>query len=152
MKTPFGQKSVENLCSLPAFSLWHLHLLLMLVFCCFNCGRFVLGRKCYVHHVKDCCQFGSPRLHYSNSPWRKTGSNRNHRWINCGRCMTLQNIAGKYSCFVFKITPRLTAPLLWARFFCLLVQRVRVRTLLTLCFGNTNWLQEIENTVLPFLG
>ena len=124
----------------------------MLVYCCFNCGHFVLGKKCHVHHVKDCCQFSSPSSHCYNSPWPRTGSNCSHRWVNCGRCMTQQNLAGKYNSFIVKLTPLLTAPLLWTRFLCLLLQKARARKLVILGFGRASPFVELENTILPFLG
>jgi len=84
-----------------------------IVYLCFRCEEFSIGKICYSHHIKQCSRASLftelPRSHLAPSFWN---------WSNCGDCFRQEVLSAWHN----KI-PGVSSPLHWARLLRLLVWR-----------------------------
>ena len=86
---------------------------LKLIFLCFHCEQYIVGKVCYAHHIKQCLDDDlfkkRPWDHYAPSFWK---------WTNCGHCFRQEVLAERYDAI-----PSVSSPLHWARLTRSLIRR-----------------------------
>ena len=84
-----------------------------MVFFCFNCEYFVIGRSCFTHHTKLCLRGHQlrcdPLSHRAPAFWR---------WLNCGSCFSQEVLARRFDNISY-----VSHVLHWIRFVIGLFQR-----------------------------
>jgi hypothetical protein len=84
-----------------------------LIYLCFRCSTFTVGKTCYAHHIRQCIYADLfTRLqpsHFAPDFWK---------WANCGHCFRQEVLAERY-----RYIPSVSAPLQWARLLRLLAWR-----------------------------
>ena len=87
-----------------------------MVFFCFVCEHFVIGRTCYTHHTKFCIKdhpHSRDSLSLQAPPF--------WRWLNCGFCFSQEVLAKRY-----EHVPHVCHVLRWSRFVRGLIRRLVV--------------------------
>jgi hypothetical protein len=92
-----------------------------LIYLCFRCSTFTVGKICYAHHIKECLYHDLfkrlPHAHSAPDFWK---------WANCGHCFRQEVLAER-----FHYIPSVCAPLHWARLLrSLAIRRHRLAPLL----------------------
>ena len=84
-----------------------------LIFLCFRCEKYIVGKVCYSHHIVQCREDDL----FKKTPW-KLWIPTYWNWINCGHCFRQEALAEK-----FNAAPSVSSPLHWARLTRALVHR-----------------------------
>ena len=84
-----------------------------LIFLCFHCEKFIVGKVCYSHHINQCLEDDL----FTKKLWKLWIPNF-WKWTNCGHCFRQEVLAER-----FDAIPSVSSPLHWARLTRALVKR-----------------------------
>ena len=84
-----------------------------LIFLCFHCEKYIVGKVCYSHHIIQCLEDDL----FTKKLWKLWIPNF-WNWTNCGHCYRQEALAER-----FDAIPSVSSPLHWARLTRALVKR-----------------------------
>ena len=84
-----------------------------LIFLCFHCEKYIVGKVCYSHHIIQCLEDDL----FTKKLWKLWIPNF-WNWTNCGHCYRQEVLAER-----FDAIPSVSSPLHWARLTRALVKR-----------------------------
>jgi len=84
-----------------------------LIFLCFHCEKYIVGKVCYSHHIDHCLDDDL----FTKKPW-ELWIPTFWKWTNCGHCFRQEVLAERYDAI-----PSVSSPLHWARLTRSLIER-----------------------------